>query len=204
MVKYEVDIKTLISLKLGFEAYFVLYCLNMNSEELMMSYISNCKKVNTEIFKELESNGYLTIKYKNEDSNIYFYNLTLTDKGKLIFKFNGGCNPISSSQEESMVRGFDEFKNNYPKSTKRNGKTKTQLHTNLKRCKQLYEGIISDGISHEDLCRCARLYIREKVDSRSEAFIQLLETWLHQRNYEAYLDESEDIDQSEHTNFDAI
>ena len=207
MVKYQIDIKTLVSLGLGFEAYFVLFCLYNNDNDLMLSYIRNCKKVNTEIFKGLESDGYLTIDYKKDDSNIYFNNLTLLEKGKLIFKVFNSHHPASSellATDESSVRNFEDFRNNYPKAIKRNGKTIRQLHTNIKRCRQLYEGIIKDGISHEDLCRCARLYIKEKRDSNSDTFIQLLETWLHQRNYEAYIDEKEYIDQGEHNNFDTI
>lgn len=208
MIKYQVDIRTLIDLKLGFEAYFVLYCLYEKNNDLMLSYIRSCKKINTEIFKELESNEYLKINYYKDDDKIYFDNLILLEKGKLIFKENQINSHSGSSEllatDESTVRNFDEFRNNYPKTIKKNGKILRRTHTNLKRCFRLYNEILKEGILHEDLCRCARLYIKEKKDTNSEEFIQLLETWLHKRIYEVYIDEIEHIIPREHNNFDTI
>lgn len=208
MVNYQIDIKTLISLELGFEAYFVLYCLYKKDDSLMLSYIRSCKKINTEIFKELESNEYLKINYAKEDDKIYFHNLILLDKGKLIFEQNQKNKVLPSSEllatDDSGIRKFDEFRNNYPKIIKKNGKIFRRTHTNLKRCLRLYNEILSEGITHEDLCRCARLYIKEKKDTNSEEFIQLLETWLHKRIYETYIDEIEHVITKDHNNFDII
>lgn len=196
MIECQIDIKTLISLKLSFEAYFVLYCLYKKNNKLMLAYIVNCKKVNTEIFKGLETNKYLTINYRKDDANIYFDNLTLTEKGKLIFVSMSDDQFIEASLGDNMTKPFEDFRNNYPKTIKKNGKTIRQLHSNLKRCKVLYKTIIENEISHEDLCKCARLYIKEKRDSNSEEYIQMLQTWLHERNYEAYLNEKEQIEGS--------
>lgn len=202
MTKHVIDIKAVVSLKLGFEAYFVLLCVYEKNNDLMMDYVSNCKKINTEIFNELTTQGYITISYLKNNPNIFLERISLTDKGKLIFESQNN-HPIGCSSEQSMVKNFDDFRNNFPKSVKI-GKVSRQLHTDLKRCKKLYNEIIDEGILHEDLCRCARLYIKEKVESQSEKYIQLLATWLHQRNYEAYIDEKEYSDQGEHSNLDRI
>lgn len=203
MTKHVMNIETIVSFKLGFEAYFVLLCVYEKNNDLMMSYVSNCKKINTEIFNQLTIDGYIEISYLKNNPNIFLNNISLTDKGKLIFESQMNNHPVSSSFEESAVRNFENFRNNFPKSVKI-GKISRQLHTDLKRCKKLYTEIINEGVLHEDLCRCARLYIKEKVESNSEKYIQLLATWLHQRNYEAYIDEKEYSDQGEHSNLDRI
>ncbi len=53
MTKYEVNINTLLDLGLGFEAHFLLYCLYNKDNNQLLTYIKQCKKINTEVFKQL-------------------------------------------------------------------------------------------------------------------------------------------------------
>lgn len=190
MTKYEVNIKDLLTLRLGFEEHFILYCLYKKDKKLITSYTNECKKINTEIFKKLATEGYLLIN-NQKDSNIHFEYLSLEEKGRLLFDNSdiGGC---SSTH-------FEEFRNNYPSSTK-GGR---RLHSDLSRCRKLYKEITKE-ISHEVLCKCARLYVQEKKKTNSEDFIQSLPTWLHQHNYEQYIDDVETDIQQDNYNFDII
>ena len=43
--------------------------------------------------------------------------------------------------------------------------------------------------THEILCECAKLYTQEKFKTGNQIYMQNLETWLNQRNYEQYLDD---------------
>ncbi len=59
MNEFKVNIDRIIALGLGLEHYFILYCLYTKEEQLIHSYTSKCKKINTEVFRELEKSGYL-------------------------------------------------------------------------------------------------------------------------------------------------
>lgn len=193
MLKYEININTLITNKIGFEAYFILYCIYKNDENLITEYIRNCKKIETDVFNKLEEKGYLNIRRKEENKDtIYFKHLNLEDKGKLLFE---DLDKAKATNDEK----FKDFRNNYPKSTK-NGR---KLHNNLGRCRTIYIDI-TKSISHDILCKCARLYILEKKKTNSEEYIQMLETWLHQKNYEQYIDELEYTVEEDHNNLDTV
>ena len=90
-----------------------------------------------------------------------------------------------------LEKQFGEFRKCYPLSVK-SGNQVRRLQGNLKRCRQLYEKVLMET-THEILCKCAELYTQEKYRTNSQMYIQNLETWLHQRNYEQYL---EDIDKT--------
>lgn len=175
---FEVDIYTLLESKLGFEAYFVLYCLYTNDEELISSYTSNCKKIQTEVFTKLETDGYITI--NTNDGKIYFKLLSLTTRGKSLFD-NRNPHKVDSQ--------FEEFRTHYPSSVKVPGKTvPRRLHSDLARCKKLYKNLMVET-THDILCKAADLYYQEKIKSGSTMYMQELATWLHQKNYQQYLED---------------
>ena len=64
------------------------------------------------------------------------------------------------------------------------------LQGNLSKCKKLYEKLLLET-THEILCKAADLYTDEKMKSGDQMFMQALEAWLFQKNYQIYL---EDID----------
>ena len=87
MGKFQVDLKTLVSLNLGFEAYFLLYCLYSKDLELLSSYTKNCKPLGTSVFLDLANSGYITIKGEYNDKTLFTYEmLGLTERGSSIFK----------------------------------------------------------------------------------------------------------------------
>lgn len=185
--KFEVDINILKEYKLSLEAYLILYCLITNDEKLISYYILNCKKIPTEVFDKLKSDGYIT--YNAEDGNIYFKLLSLTDKGKSLAL----CPNVSPIDLDSQ---FIEFRKHYPSSVKVPGRSvPRRLHGDLARCRKLYANLMVET-THEILCKAADMYYKEKLNSGSVMYMQDLATWLHQKNYQQYL---EDIEKS--TNF---
>jgi len=175
---FEVDINTLIENKLGFEAYFVLYCLYTNDEELSSAYINNCKKIPTEVFTKLENDGYITV--NTNDGKIYFTLLSLTAKGESL---------LSNRKPLQAENQFEEFRTHYPSSVKVPGKSvPRRLHSDLARCRKLYRNLMMET-THDILCKAADLYYEEKIKSGSTMYMQELATWLHQKNYQQYLED---------------
>lgn len=175
-----VDINTLIAHKMGFESYFVLHCIATKNEALMLSYTRNCKLIDTTVFRQLEKNNYITIDGEKE-GKIYFKLLSLASFGEEILR--DSITPID------LEKQFGEFRACYPSSVK-SGLTSRRLHGNLSKCKKLYEKLLMET-THEILCKCAELYTQEKFKTGNQIYMQNLETWLNQKNYEQYLDDVE-------------
>lgn len=177
--EFNVSLEACLEKKIGFEAYFILWCLYNSKEKELVSYTESCRRIPTEEFISLEEKGYITIvPIYNEEKKlqIHFHSIRLTKVGKELFE----------AQDFNSL--FEEFKTYYPSTV---GKAKRRLHTDLKRCRVLYKKIINNDVSkHKLMCLCARLYYEEKQRSGSETFMQNLPTWLHQENYEAYMDEA--------------
>ena len=209
MNEFKVDIDTILASKLGFEAYFVLYCLYTKNEQLLLSYCNKCKKINTDIFKELENSGLINIKINDKD-RIYYELLSLTDKGQslLMVKTDSVVNLLDSTTiPEKSEHNFEDFRTYYPSSVKEGYNTR-RLHGNLKKCRSLYEKLLLET-THDMLCKCASLYYEEKYNSNSLKYMQNLETWLNQKNYIQYLDDARQLKETtnktiENTNLDAI
>lgn len=175
---FTIDINTLIKQKLGFEAYFILHCISTNDEDLMLSYIQNCKQINTDIFKQLQKDGLINIE-ENKEGKIYFKLLSLTNNS---LERSFGPTPTIDLEKQ-----FGEFRAFYPSNVKQ-GLTTRRLHGNLSKCKKLYEKLLMET-THEILCKCADLYTQEKFKTGNQIYMQNLETWLNQKNYEQYLDD---------------
>lgn len=170
MTDFDVSMKTLVKHGLKFDAYLILHCLQKKNFDLISAYVSNCGAINTSIFNELEKQGYLKI--DSQGGDIFFEHLFLTDKGKQLF---------TSIDVDKL---FGEFREFYPKSTPRG----RRLHGNLKRCKVLYAKLLEE-VSHDVLCKCAKLYHEEKIRTNSQEYVQGLDVWLNQRNYEQYVED---------------
>lgn len=183
MGKFQVDLKTLISLKLGFEAYFILHCLYFKELEMLLSYTRTCKLIASSVFIELANSGYITIKGEYDINTVLdFTMLGLTDKGAVIFKKQ--ISPAIAAQK------FEEFRLNYPKDVKRGARVLRRLQGDKNRCINLYMNILNEGVPHELLCKAARIYSKEK---EHDEYIQMLVTWLSKREYEQYLND-DDVD----------
>ena len=176
MVNFEININTLLELKLGFEAYFVLYCVHAKDKQLITNYTTQCKKINTDIFKQLQSDGYLEIA-NHTGEHIYFELLSLANKGHALFS-------ESATSTFDLEKQFGEFRACYPMMVKEGFKTR-RLHGNLSKCKRLYEKLLMET-THDILCKTAQLYTQEQFKS-GQIYMQSLETWLFQKNYTQFL-----------------
>lgn len=183
MSKFEVSINTLIKVKLSFEEYFVLYCIAKNDKDLLLSYNEHCNLIGIEVYNSLSEDGYINI-LQDDTGDVKFTKLSLTKEGKYLFEASNTIGPLA----DSVL--FDEFRNNYPSSV-REGRKIRRLHGNIKKCRYLYNELLTE-VSHEVLCKCARLYHRELKDGGQEMFMQSLETWLRQKNYLQYVDDVEE------------
>ncbi len=180
MSNFTINIDTLFESKLGFEAYFILYCVHNKNKQLITEYTTKCKKIETSIFKQLQTDGYLDIKNQS-DHNIYFELLSLANKGEALFSV--------LVNTFNLEKQFGEFRTCYPMVVKEGLKSR-RLHTDLSRCKKLYEKLLMET-THDILCKCAKIYTAEKFKSNEQIYMQDLATWLHQKNYLLYV---EDVD----------
>jgi len=202
MTNYNMNIKTIIELELGFEEYFVLKCLYYNDKNLLVDYVTKCKKINTDLFKELHSKGYILINTL-DFTKIYYENLSLSEKGAEILQTTEASELLVHTADElKSGSNFESFRQLYPNRVKQASGYRN-LHTDLKRCRKLYDKLCMET-SHDILCKCAKLYIEDC--QKSNTYIQNLATWLHQENYKNYLDDTSENNNKTNnfTNLEAI
>jgi len=193
-------INEIIKSKLGFEGYFVLYCVFHKEKDLIYEYVSKCKKINTEIFRQLESNGYLLIDDPEQTNKITFELLSLTEKGFDFIQSNDQMTEVINLPiSDSNFEGFRKF---YPTVVK-DGLKERRLQGNVKRCKSLYDKLLMET-THDILCKCAELYHNKHKKSGDAIYMQNLETWLNKRTYQLYVDDIEKPLEQDITNLDAI
>lgn len=177
MNNFEFSINTVLESKLGFEAYFVLCCVHSKNKQLINNYTANCNKIDTKVFRKLQLDGFLDIK-DHEGDSIYFDLLSLTSKGEAFFE---------NHKTFDLEKQFGEFRLHYPMRVKEGFRSRP-LQGNLSKCKKLYEKLLLET-THDILCKCAELYTNEKFKSGDQIFMQSLEAWLFQKNYQIYLNE---------------
>lgn len=184
--EFNVSLETCLEKKIGFEAYFIMWCLYNSKEEDLLKYVEVCKQIPTEEFISLQEKGYLIIVPIYDDKGklqIHFHSMKLTKSGKDLFEV-ADFNTL-----------FEEFRTYYPKT----GGKDRKLQLDLKRCRALYKKAISNDIDrHKLLCICAKLYYEEKQRTNGQDYLQLMATWLHQENYEGYMDEAIKISNNEY------
>lgn len=198
--EFNVSLKTLLELKLSFEAYFILWCIRHREKKVLLEYIEKCGKIKTEHFKGLEALKLIDInrrianrKLINGD-DIMFEMLSLTPSGMEMFKIN-----ITDVL-------FEEFKKCYPSAVK-TGYAKRRLHTDMNRCRKIYGKIVEANIDkHKLMCEAAKMYYREKDKANSLMYMQALPAWLEQANYEPYIEEIKkgEIIEEEKTNVEGV
>ena len=66
-----INVDKIIEEGIGLEAYFIIHCIYTNDKDLLFDYVNKCKKINTNVFLKLESDGYILIKDRKYD-NIYY------------------------------------------------------------------------------------------------------------------------------------
>ena len=158
-------------------------------EKELLNYSDKCKAFSTQLFEDLENREFIKIDRNNMiNGKIIFKLLSLTRKSFYIFAIT------------NFTTMFEELKSVYPKEVG-DKLTKRRLHADMKRCKSLYEKILSLDISlHDKIIKATKAYHYEKKKSNSEIYMQNLASWLHQGNYEQYFDvEIDDIKEVTHS-----
>ena len=180
MSEIKINSKILLDNELTLDQYFIMYCVYNKDSSLLGSYINKCTSIDFDVFDKLAALEYIDLGGVTDE--VRFSQITLTDKGMCLFG--------ASKRNPSLIgQSFDEFKDNYPSSV-REGRKVRRLHGNIKKCRELYLKLLNE-VPHDVLCKCARLYHKEMRQSGSEIYMQMLETWLNQRNYQQYLDEAQ-------------
>jgi len=180
---------------LSLEAYLVLICLNNKDPKTLEEYTTSCRKIPVSIFADLIVRR--LIDFNGTDINqLTFDNIKLGTSEMLTNLF----------PKLDINQLFNEFKAVYPKKVISNMGEERQLHLDKKRCIKLYEKIISpsgriDLTIHNNLLEATRKMVETKSKSGSLGYLQLMGTYLHQQNYEAYVGEA---DSTEATNVDAV
>lgn len=190
----EFNISTLVNFKLTFEEYFLLFCIKNSHKDVLLNYVKNIKPFPTEMIQKLEEEKFLTYSQDSEGL-ILFSSLKLGDKAVTLFPTNN----------QTFEVCFAELKQTYPKSF---GERK--LHLDNTRCIEIYKKTILhngevDVDKHNLILKCIKLYVHSLTKSGKMNFIQALPTFLHQKNWEAYLDEARNGGEiSEEEDLDAI
>lgn len=182
MKELTVDVSKLLNSDLTFDEYFVLSCL-FNSNKKWLEQYAISKQLNYQFYQNLVNKKYL-VPLNNEQ--ITFNSLKLTELFQNEFL----------KEEFDFDKLFEELKNTYPKSIKGPNGAKRVLHTDMARCRKLYKDTVKIDVSlHNLILKCIKLYIKDKKEGNSVEFIQALPAFLHQRNWEGYIDEAKEINE---------
>lgn len=169
-----IDTKILIESGLSLESYFILDCIHKDKKLMLEQYIQSCRKGIKLDLSELKALGYI-ISLKIENST--FNDLKLTQNGINLF----GSNILDHK------RYFQELKDTYPKRVKV-GKGYRSLHQNQANIEKKYKDIITSEELHNNIIKCVKLYIKELTDANRLDYIQMLSTWINEKNYELYME----------------
>lgn len=176
-----INIKKLIESGLTIESYFILECIYRDDNESLESYVEKCGKIDKSCFIDLIQKAYLI----PITGDVTFSKLKLTPKA---------LNTIGHTKFLDHDRFFNELREVYPRKVGRRS-----LHQDLSGVKKKYKSIIDSEEMHVNILNCVRLYIKELKDTGRLEYIQLLPTFINQRNYEQYLEESSNITDNEET-----
>lgn len=171
-----INLNNVIKSCLCLEEYFILYCLYEGNKSLLEQYTLKCIKMDIARFDNLFKQGYIK---EFDIKNIIYDNLKLTNKAIELF-----------DKSKSFDEYFKELKKVYPSKVKVN-RGYRRLHQDLPRCEKLYKTILADGtVDHSLILKCINLYKLELERTNKLEFMQMLSTFLQQRNYEVYIDEA--------------
>lgn len=178
----EFKIPQMIELKLTFEEYFLLHCVNYSQKDVLLSYVSNIKPIPDQVFQDLKSKDLMD--YSMEaDGSILFSSLKIGDKAVTLFP--------KIDKNTNFEKCFAELRETYPKKF-----NDRPLHTDLQRCKTLYKKAIhkKDGSldieKHQLILKCITLYVNGLRKTGKLNFLWALPTYLNQENWESYMEEA--------------
>lgn len=182
----KINFNKLLKTGLNIEQMFILDCISNGDDSLLEEYVRHCGSIDKSVFNGLVDRGYI----KTITGDITFSKLVLTQKA--FEDFNYG-------EKLDHVRFFKELREVYPKKV-----GKRTLHQDLAGCAKKYKSIIKSEKDHEEILNCVRLYVKDLTDDGRLQYIQLLSTWLNQRNFESYLEDARNIDKVETDTYNQI
>lgn len=181
------------------EGFLILVCLHNNDSKPLEKYVLSCRVIPSSIIKALIDKRFIVISDDADFDKLTFRQLALTEKGSELFP------------SVKFAELFKEFKNLYPKKVVTKFGEIRRLHQDMKRAERLYESILVSGGKidmelHKNIMKATMKMLDEKQRSPDGLkFLQNMATFLHQRNYEAYMVDSEDeVDKTDITNIDAV
>ena len=174
--KLTIDVKKLIKSGLSIEQYFVLTCLANNYQELLEKYVDSSGKIDKSVFSYLIDDGWVLI----DGDSIIFSNIKITQKSIELFEL---------SNKLDYKRFFQELKDTYPKRIKIGPKKFRSLHQNLEDCERKYKAIVDSEDMHNKILKCVKMYVQEVENAGKAEFMQMLSTWINQKNYLMYIDD---------------
>lgn len=180
MDKIEFSLPKLIENQLSFEDYFLLYSVNYNLSDIFLNYVKNVKAIETKRLETLALNGWIS--FNMIKGNISFNSVKLTDKAKGLFP--------EQVDDISFKQCYEELKKTYPRTV-----GNRVLHLDNRRSEEIYKKTITkNGVIdldlHKSILKCISLYVKKQSKSGGLLYLQALPTFLHQRNWEAYMEEA--------------
>ena len=173
--KLTIDVRKLIKAGLSIEQHFILDCIHKNSQSLIEEYVEMCGKLDKSAIIGLIEKNYIQ-QIKDE---ITFNKLRLGKEGVKYF----------GSDVLDHKRFFKELREIYPKRVKI-GKSFRSLHQNLENTEKKYKAIVTSEELHKNILKCVKLYVKELEATNRLDYIQMLSTWINEKNYLTYIDEA--------------
>lgn len=170
-----IDVNKFINAGLSLDMHFILLCILNNAQHTLEEYVNKCGSIGRPAFDTLVERDYI----EPIDSPITFAKLKLTNKGKKYI----------TNEDLDHPKFFKELKLTYPSKVKV-GKSYRRLHQDLESCERKYKNLITSEEMHRNILKCVELYIKELKDTNRLEYIQMMSTWINQKNYEVYLEEA--------------
>ena len=175
-----IDYDKILNSDLTIDQYCILQIIAKEHRSFLEKYVTKYGKIDMSVFNILNKKGYLDI----IGDNITFNSLKITEKTKVLFDLN--------TLDHKWF--FKELKDAYPKRVKINKRTRS-LHQNMEDCEKKYKQIVDSEETHKKILKCVKAYVKELEDSGRLEFIQMLSTWINQKNYQTYIEEIENYEE---------
>ena len=176
----KVDLNRLLLTGTSIEEYFILSSIYYSRKSIIEKYVLKCKTFDVSVFDNLVKKGYLEIG-KNEYT---FDDLSITKKA---------ISDLGLLQNEDHEAFFEEFKSIYPSVIKSGNVVIRRLHQDLGECKKKYKSLIKKKEDHDLIIKCVKLYVEEHRKANKMEFLQMISSFLNQKNYEMYMEEAKSI-----------
>ena len=171
-----INSKLLIKTEISLLQYYILECIFKSKEKILVDYVDTYGSIDISVFNDLIKKGYI----ESVDVPIKFDDLKLTPKFYKQFNY----------EKLDYNKLFDEFRDIYPKKVGRR-----RLHQNLSDCRKKYKDIIDSIETHNTILKCVQLYVQDLESTNRMEYIQLMVTWINQKNYEQYYEEARNLEE---------